>query len=239
MKSEQHQDKGNTGRVALLVMIALSICQLVFLLRRKSNPSSVVIRPVSSNSQVQFPKKQPRLSIIERSSVFGNLAAVVAASAAIIALYINIQEVQQMKAEVVELRQYNRLSAIPRLVFERILVPTSRYPTRGLYLTNYGPGLAILETYKVYVDGEEVIERWKSATQMLRLDDLPGFRFSTPVSSLPPGQEFNMMWVEFASQNFTVQHRDKFAEALSRLRIEIKYSSIYGEEFTKILEEYD
>lgn len=228
MKSEQHQDKGNTGRVALLVMIALSICQLVFLLRRISNPSSVVIRPVSSNSQVYFPKKQPKLSIIERSSVFGNLAAVVVALVAIIALY-----------EVVELWQYNRLSAIPRLGFERILVPASRYPTPGLYLTNYGPGLAILETYKVYVDGEEVIERWKYAIQMLRLDDLPGFRYATPILSLPPGQEFNMMWVEFASQNFTDEHKDKFTEALSRLRIEIKYSSIYGEEFTEILEEYD
>lgn len=223
--------------MAWFVIAILVAGQLLTKLRKKEKPEPTISQPVIEDPQVRSIEKHPKARPVGWFSVLGNLAAVVAALAAIAALCINVQEVQQMKAEVVELQRNNRLSAIPRLGFVRVMAPTANYPTPGLYLVNRGQGLAILETYRVYVDGQVVPEGWKFATSMLELDKIPGFRVSTPVETLP-GQESSMMWVEFDSTSFTINHQKAFVGALSRLRIEMKYTSVYGGEFVVVLEEY-
>ncbi len=220
--------------MAWFVIAVLVAGQLLTKLRKKEKPEPTISQPVIENPQVRSIEKHPKARPVEWFSVLGNL---VVALVAIAALFINVQEVQQMKAELVELQRNNRLSAIPRLGFVRVMAPTADYPTPGLYLVNRGQGLAILETYRVYVDGQVVPEGWKFATSMLELDKLPGFRVSTPVETLP-GQESSVMWVEFDSTSFTIDHQKAFVGALSRLRIEMKYTSVYGGEFVVVLEEY-
>lgn len=223
----------------ILAAVTLGVWWIAYSLHKSKRSDSIFTKPLSESVQVVCEPQPRRNSILDWANLAANLAAVVAVLIAAAALHADIQEVQQMRAEITEMQQYNRLSAVPHVTFERILVQTSSYPAPGLYLINHGPGLAVLESYKVYVDDIVVPEGWKAVIRMLELDDLPGFRFSTLANTLPPGPEFRVMLVGFETDSFTSEIRDRWVNSLSRLRMEITYKSVYGQQHVAILQKRD
>ena len=73
---------------------------------------------------------------------------------------------------------------------------------------------------------------------MLELSDIPGFRRTTIPQILPAGFESKIMLVGFQTNNFTVEHKDRWENALSRFWLEIHYESVYGEKYVEVQEKF-
>lgn len=171
--------------------------------------------------------------------ILGIAGTVVSVASLLIAVRANSRSdlANQLAAEAnVLAREDIRLATMPRVAFAQAFVPTTVYPACGLYLINSGPGIALLEEYSVYVDGNLIREGWERAVELLGLSDLPGYRYSTLGRSLPAGHEFQVLMIGLESQEVMPDHRNRLAQAISRLRIEITYRSANGEAFVALLE---
>jgi len=234
MRNGHQTEKDGAIYVMLLTAVTLGVCWIGYLLRRRGRSEPTATSPLSERIQVVCEPQRQRNRVVDWITLAGNLATVFVALVAVAALRADIQEVDQMRAEIAEMQQYNRLSAVPRLEFYRVRDPTSPYPSAGLYLMNMGPGLALLKNYFVYVDDKSVDEGWDAAIQLLELSDLPGFRRATIPPTLPAGFEFKIMLVGFETDNFTVEHKNRWENALSRFSLEIHYESVYGEKYVQV-----
>jgi hypothetical protein len=134
---------------------------IIWLLKnvRSSSPNPTVDKTVKV---ICKPPKEKSSSIYNTISI---AVSIIALLISVAALRANYAEVQQMQAEVNEMALYNRLTGIPRVDFAIIRNPSEAlpsYPIPGVYMVNYGPGLAILDTYRISFNNENITEVWDS-----------------------------------------------------------------------------
>jgi len=132
-----------------------------------------------------------------------------------------------------ETRHYVRLSTKPVIHFETIRVPYASRPYVGIYMSNYGAGAATLESFIVYIDGQPVQSTDSSALAVAvreldlleNIDDL--VYVVTVPKFLPPGEQ-PLCLIGLPSEDYTAQQGAVLWDALSRISIHVKYSSVYG-----------
>jgi hypothetical protein len=128
----------------------------------------------------------------EKSTPIYNTISIVVSIIALLisgaALRANYAEVRQMQVEVNEMALYNRLTGIPRVEFAIIRNPSQAlpsYPIPGVYMVNYGPGLAILDKYRISFNNENITEvwddkDWETVKEILGMSVLPNPQFISP-----------------------------------------------------------
>lgn len=138
-------------------------------------------------------------------------------------------------------RTYNRLATRPNLRIAELFAPSS--PRLGTELYNLGPGTAIIDDFHLSFDGKRLTGDW--------VDQCKQFRKTTGIESwvncggfhagdvLAPNPSVlaDILFIVDESQ-FSRQKPEQWkeqsrrlAEALSRLTVDIKYHSVYGEYF--------
>jgi hypothetical protein len=130
------------------------------------------------------------------------------------------------------LRTHNRLSVRPLLSYEIIYTKTD--VGFGIYICNKGVGPAIITDFKIYVDDEEV----KSTRKNLWIESSKILQINYPFiqmhlfgngSSISVGEKLPLLTID---EKINKEQENIFKDALPRIDIEIKYESIYKQQFT-------
>jgi len=171
-------------------------------------------------------KQVKRISVSDIVSGF-------ALSVSIIALVISAYEGEAA-------RRHNRLSMTPIIQFERIFVPHEPRPQLGIYMANYGTGVALLESFSVYVDGKPVpfsdSGGLAEAARVLGLLDRPDFpvKFVTSLrKAVPPGEVLFLFGID--KEDYTKERGALLRDAMSRISIHVKYKSVYDDVYEQDL----
>jgi len=131
-----------------------------------------------------------------------------------------------------ETRRHNRLSVKPHLTFLYKKAKGSDFI--GLFLFNKGVGPAIVDSFEIYVDNESIAEEgyggWKTAIARVGLnEDWIYYYAIRPNNAIEQGEEQVLLGISRSNQ--TPELLEKFHKAYSRIRINIKYKSIYEDSF--------
>jgi len=138
-------------------------------------------------------------------------------------------------------RRHNRLSMTPIIQFERIFVPHEPRPQLGIYMANHGTGVALLESFTVYVDGKPTplsdYGGLGEAARMLGLLDRSDFpvKFVTNLrKAVAPGEVLFLFG--FDKEDYTKERGALLRDAMSRISIHVKYKSVYDDVYEQDLE---
>jgi hypothetical protein len=134
-----------------------------------------------------------------------------------------------------EQRQHNRLSVKPALVFS---IDTADDGTViGINLKNAGTGPAIIKQFIISVDNKPVQSSpgkvWESATKILNLTD-PKFNFihySFDPNDVVAINENIAIWSMEYENYQKLGDKEAWKQAVSRIKINVNYKSIYDEDF--------
>lgn len=149
------------------------------------------------------------------------VTAVSATGVAVVSLIVSITEARSA-------REHNRNSVRPLLELRTVRQPDH---LTGIWLFNYGLGPAIITGSAVSVDGQ-ALGSWHE-------DDINELRNSLPVrpsavtfrdgQAVPPGYQAALL----ALRNYDREQHGWFWQLLrQRITLEIRYESLYGEQFT-------
>jgi hypothetical protein len=158
---------------------------------------------------------------MDANTVIGVSAAIIALSALFVAVWQGVQ-----------IRKHNRLSTRPLLVFFNALEHTCSLPV--LNLTNNGLGPAIIKESKIYLDNNSVgplnEESWVSIGDKVDLFR-KGFYAMGIYKNEPilPADSLNLIWIE--AEKFNKEDWEHLISSMNRIKIFMKYESIYGEQF--------
>lgn len=132
----------------------------------------------------------------------------------------------------VETRRHNRLSVVPHLTYYVTFATMDQ--NVGIKLSNNGIGPAVVTTFAIYVDGEQMNDigagGWHSAIEKLGLDESwVTFHWLDPNGAIRVGETVWLLAISPEDQNEDRVHM--LENAIPRLRIHIDYKSIYGDWF--------
>ena len=154
-----------------------------------------------------------------------NLSGLAGGIVSLCALFISIYNV-------VVTRAHQRLSMRPVVNIDTDISPNSgRY---ALCFHNCGPGLAIIETWKLSIDGvlcDLSVEGSGELTKKIGYHGYIDFNLFYPGDAIQSGHR-----VEFIGTNTegnSAYNREGFKSALSRLNLHMTYQSVYNETWTK------
>ena len=131
-----------------------------------------------------------------------------------------------------ETRHHNRLSVKPQLTFLYKTAKGSDFV--GWHLFNKGVGPATIESFEIYVDNEPTSEDgyggWKTVISRVGLnEDWVYYYAIRPNNAMEKGEEQVHLGVSRSNQ--TPERLEMFHKACSRIRINIRYKSIYEDSF--------
>jgi hypothetical protein len=181
---------------------------------------------IESNEKIEQERRTLELTLILISafSVFVAACALIASA----------RSVGILSAQLSDTRQFHWLSLKPATYFETILSPTPPWPQFGLYLTNNGTGMAILEDTIVFVNDQPVqledryFERVVRQLGLLEEDSLPFSYTSLIPNVLAPGERLPLIVLD--NEHHTPEVKAILEETLAQItKMEFTYKSLYEE----------
>ncbi len=167
---------------------------------------------------------------------FGFITTVVTA----FVLLVSWRTLDATQRALVATQEYNRLSLTPILRFEELTLPYDARTQVGLFIANYGSGVAIIDTFTVYLDEKPVNTTdsigFAEALNTLGLSNRQDFpvkwvgQFS---SAMPPGQVMLLFGVD--KQDYSPLMTVLMNGAISRINVRVAYRSVYNENFVQYL----
>lgn len=154
-------------------------------------------------------------------------AAVIALSALVVSIYQGCAQ-----------REHDRLSVRPALRLDKMVSQNDKL--LGTQLRNAGTGSALVTHFTVYVDDQpmpkEPVDVWENAEKALGLfgRKLPLSEFYyDPGDSIPTDESTYLIGItDEAYEKLSESDQDLVSRALSRIKIQIDYTSVYKEPFS-------
>lgn len=160
------------------------------------------------------------------------ITAIGACFIALLALLLGIWEAR-------EARQHARLSVIPKLMFDTTV--SSAWPEVGIKLLNKGVGPALIDEFRLLVDGKRVESNsaedfggWRDAVVLLGIDeDWIRYYCLDTADAVGAGESIMLFGIAPGRQNADTLR--KFETALPHIQIVVRYRSFYDDRFTASL----
>jgi hypothetical protein len=154
-----------------------------------------------------------------------NLSGLAGGIVSLCALFISLYNV-------VVTRAHQRLSMRPVVNIDTDISPASdRY---SLCFHNCGPGLAIVETWRLSIDGvpcDLSVETSRSLTNKIGYHGYIDFNLFYPGDAIQSGNRVEFIGTD--AEGDSEYNREGFKSALSRLSLHMTYQSVYNETWTK------
>jgi len=134
-----------------------------------------------------------------------------------------------------ETRKHDRLSVVPRLTYDYLLA--SVHQDISIEISNNGLGPAIVKEFNIYMDGKKLEDfgarGWLYAMELL-LNVLsetaqPNVFFFNSGDTMKRGDTKKL--ISFSRENLTQEDMLVIIDFFSRLSINIKYESLYGDTY--------
>jgi uncharacterized protein YaaQ len=129
-----------------------------------------------------------------------------------------------------ETRKHNRSSVMPYLQFAQVNAPREGFPyDAGIWLTNYGAGLARMEKLIVHFDDQPAVSLLQAlhAIGLLPSDDFKVGHLTALGKFLGPGETRCILGID--TEHFGKQHQAIVTKAFARLTLRLAYRSMYDE----------
>jgi hypothetical protein len=134
-------------------------------------------------------------------------------------------------------RSHNRLSVKPDLSI--LSHRTSADPEIGLRIENKGSGSALVKSWDISVDGKPLgsgHQGWTIAVQKLQGINQSWIHFGA-YPALRAGESLPIFWVRPEEwEKLGTQDREEFIKSVRRIRVAIKYESVYEESMSTIFD---
>jgi hypothetical protein len=178
----------------------------------------------------QTPEKKSKRKLISHES----LALALSFAALLVSIAAGLFSYWQLH----EARRHNRLSLRPEIQFHMIRKPYEPYPQVGLHMANQGTGLAYIDRFDIYVDGElvstqepgdfsKVIEEIAS----LKDSEFPIIHTREVSGPFPPGDPLLLLGID--DKTFTPERGAILEEAISHIGVYVSYQSLYEDRYEK------
>lgn len=131
-------------------------------------------------------------------------------------------------------RRHNRLSVKPNIGISTEFAGTEKQ--NGIYLNVNGPGPALIKEFKIFIGDTDVKltsirEALHIIHTMLNLEDV-GLKLSIPNPSVyQPGEKFLIIGPIKLPNELTLDQKGRIASNFQRLKIYVKFESLYEEVF--------
>lgn len=129
-------------------------------------------------------------------------------------------------------RLHNRIAVRPKLQLGYHFGRGKDY--FGLTLKNYGVGPALIDGFRLFVDGTEIHSSekggWPEALDALHIKGTGShYGWYRRGDAIPPGVETVILG--YRADKYSLQRSRQLREVLGHLLIEVRYSSFYGESY--------
>ena len=167
------------------------------------------------------------------SSLASTIAAAAATITAVVAVVIAVWDN-------VQTRQHNRLSVLPYVVLQREQRDSAGVNRGALTFSNEGVGPAILQGLEIRLPAESgrdtVVTTWGAAAPLIQRQGVQILGWMDVIAGSALGVQRNGMLLRVEAEGDSANPR--MQAFLDRIRLRLRYASIYGEEKTATLGEW-